>query len=251
MTKRLLAEFGENRLFSSEGGRTNRGLAGEIQTLLEQLKKAKLDTLPKTSRNEVLTSVEKWLVSKVGEYFNQARVRFIYKPENTAWQAVHDLLEVAREVGKEGQVAQYLVGAKLQVRFPKLEIRNDSFSTSDAQSGSPGDFLVSDTAFHVTVSPTPNHFERCKDNLRNGYRPYLIVPDRVLQGTRQNSENALPGQITTQSLESFVSQNIEELSTFSRDELTKGFRLILETYNKRVDAAETDKSLLIEIPRNI
>ncbi len=46
-----------------------------------------------------------------------------------------------------------------------------------------------------------------------------------------------------------------ELPNFSRDKLKNGFRRLLETYletyNDRVDAAETDKSMLIEIPRDL
>ena len=49
-------------------------------------------------------------------------------------------------------MAQYLVGAKLSIRFPNIEIRNDISSTQDEISGSPGDFVVNDAAFHVTVA---------------------------------------------------------------------------------------------------
>lgn len=84
-----------------------------------------------------------------------------------------------------------------------------------------------------------------------GYSVYLLAPERILVGTRQNAESILPGQITTQSIESFVAQNLEELSMFSKDKLTGGFRLLLEKYNERVDQIESDKSMLIEIPRNL
>ncbi|MBD3402012.1 DUF4928 domain-containing protein, partial [candidate division GN15 bacterium] len=48
-----------------------------------------------------------------------------------------------------------------------------------------------------------------------------------------------------------VSQNIEELSQFSDQFRHQRLRALLETYNQRVDAVEVDKSLLIEIPRNL
>jgi hypothetical protein len=47
-------------------------------------------------------------------------------------------------------------------------------------------------------------------------------------------------RIAVESIESFVGQNIGELSYFSRDKLKRGFRRLLETYNDRVNAAETD-----------
>ena len=157
----------------------------------------------------------------------------------------------SKMVGKEGQVAQYLVGAKLALRFPDAQVRNDSYSTSDAQSGLPGDFVLGSTVFHVTVSPMPAHYDKCRANVQAGYDVYLLVPDRLMVGARQNTEGLLPGRISVHSIEAFVSQNLEELSCFARPQRKAGFRTLLETYNSRVDAIETDKSLLIEIPQNL
>lgn len=249
--QKILTIFGETRDFLKEGGRTNRGLAGAIVEILDALKSAELDSLSANERNEILTKVQEFLVSKVGEYFSRERVKVIYNSANTAWQSVHDILETAREVSKEGPVAQYLVGAKLALRFPDITIRNDISSAQDKLSGSPGDFLVNDAVFHVTVAPNHGLFEKCKQNIGMDYSVYLLVPDRILVGTRQNAENLLSGQITTQSIESFVAQNLEELSVFSKGKLIGGFRRLLEKYNERVDQVETDKSMLFEIPRNL
>ncbi len=71
-------------------------------------------------------------------------------------------------------------------------------------------------------------------------------------GARQNTEAILPGRsISVQSLEAFISQNLEELSGFARSQRLDGFRDLLTTYNARVDAIESDKSILIEIPHNL
>jgi hypothetical protein len=61
----------------------------------------------------------------------------------------------------------------------------------------------------------------------------------------------MAGKIAVESIESFVSQNIEEISVFSKSQLTSGFRNLIKTYNERVDASEIDKSFLIEIPDNL
>jgi hypothetical protein len=249
--RKILERFGEMRTFLEEGGRTNRGLAGDLARLLDALKPARLDRLPVDERNAVLSDIQGFLAGKVGEYFSRERVKFVYSPTQTAWQAVRDILDSARAVGKEGPVAQYLIGAKLALRFPDFDVRNDSASTQDEVSGSPGDFLVNDTTFHVTVAPNPGHYEKCRRNLEAGYGVYLLVPDRVLIGARQNTEQLAPGQISTQSIESFVSQNIEELAEFARGEIVSGFRRLLDKYNERVDAVEADKSMLIEIPRTL
>ncbi len=249
--QKILARSNETRAFLKEGGRTNRGLAGDMAQLLDALKLAELESLSADERNEVLTAIQDFLAKKVGEYFNRERVKITYNGANTAWQSVHEILETAREVGKEGPVAQYIVGAKLAIRFPDIPVRNDISSAQDELTGSPGDFLISDTVFHITVAPNVGHYEKCKHNIEMGYNAYLLVPDRIQVGTRQYVENFLPGRVTVQSIESFVAQNLEEISVFSKGKLVSGFRRLLETYNERVDQVESDKSMLIDIPRNL
>lgn len=248
---RILARFDETRPFVKEGGRTNRGGPGIIAGMLSALAEARLDQLTQEERVSVLTALQEYLAGRVRDYHNRKRVQFGYNPSQSAWQSVRDILDAAHKTGKDGPVAQYLVGAKLQLRFPDIAVGNESYSTADDQLGRPGDFYIGDTAFHVTATPMPPLYEKCKKNLSDGYRVYLLVPDSILAGTRQNAELAAPGRISVQSIESFVSQNVEELSHFEKDRLAGGFRALLDKYNERVDATELDKSMLIEIPRNL
>ncbi len=248
---KLLEEFGEKRRFLSEGGRTNRGAPGDIGKMLRALQSAGLDVLNMEERNEILKSLQGFLVDKVREYHGRQRLKVVYDPNKSTWHSIYDLLALARQTGKEGPVAQYLVGAKLQLRFPNIQVDNKSYSTADDQLDRPGDFCVGDTVFHVTVSPMPGVYEKCRRNLEVGFRVYLLVSDRNLIGAKQNAENMIPGKITVESIESFIGQNIEEVSSFSKEELVTSFRKLLETYNSRVDAVENDKSFLVEIPRNL
>lgn len=154
--------------------------------------------------------------------------------------------------GKAGAVAQHLVGAKLAVRFPDQRIENHSHTTADQQLGRPGDFVVGDTVFHVTMAPMPPVLEKCRKNVRDEFRPLLVVPDGKLQAAREMAETVgLEGAVGIMALESFVGQNLEELSGFKQASLASGFRTLLEAYNTRVQEAESDRSLLIEIPSNL
>lgn len=249
--KRILERFGELRPFAKEGGRTNRGAPGDIKPLLEVLKLSGFDKHGVEERNSVLDELQRVLVNKVIEFHNKERIKLVYEPTKSTWQVVQSLLAQARETGKEGPVAQHLVGAKLELRFPKIKIGNESYSTADDQLGRPGDFCISDTAFHVTVAPMPALYQKCQQNVNEGFRVYLLVPDRTLSGARQNADLILPGKLAVESIESFVSQNIEELSDFSKKKLASGFKLLIETYNRRVDLSELDKSMLIELPKNL
>lgn len=164
----ILARYGETRRFVTEGGRTNRGLRGDIASMLRALADARLDELVGGERNTILYDLQSLLIEKVREFHGRQRLKVSYDPLKSTRQAVAEILLDAREVGKGGQVAQYLVGAKLQLRFPDDQIGNESYSTADEQLGRPGDFLVGDTAFHVTIAPVSSVFNRCKQNLNDG-----------------------------------------------------------------------------------
>lgn len=250
--RRLLADFGEDRPFVSEGGRTNRGLRGDIKSLLEALRAADWDNIHEAEHVEVLTAMQKELVEAVRDFHNRQRLKIGFDANQSTWHWVQQLLTAAAETGKAGPVAQYLVGAKLQLRFPELTISNDTYSTADVQLGRQGDFLIGDTAFHVTVAPMPKLFTKCQANIRDGYRPFLVVSDGQVLGARQLlSSFGLAGPVPVESLESFIAQNLEELAGFARDQRAAALRRLLTLYNQRVDAVEIDKSLLIDIPDNL
>lgn len=249
--RRILAKFGETREFLKEGGRTNRGGPGDVEQLLRTVESLNLGTLPQAERTAVLEELQKFLVEKVQEYHARQRLKFAFSASQSVFQTIADLLSVARENGKEGAVAQYLVGAKLQLRFPELNISNESFSTADDQLGRRGDFLVGDTVIHVTVAPMLSLFAKCRQNIQDGLRVYVLVPERALVGARQIAEQELPGKLAVAAIESFVSQNIDELSAFSHDRLVPGMYRLLTLYNERVDSIEIDKSMLLEIPPNL
>jgi hypothetical protein len=249
--KRILAEFGETRPFVSEGGRTNRGLRGDIKSMLQALSIADLASLTSEQRQPVLIECQRFLVGQVREFHNRQRLRFIYDRNRSTRQCVMDILAAARLNGKEGPVAQYLIGAKLKVRFPDKEIENKSYSTADAQQNRPGDFLLGTSAIHVTVAPMSPVFAKCQRNIHDGLRAYLLVPEKLLQGARQNAELNVSGPLEVESIESFVAQNILEVSEFSSELLAKQFLRLLQIYNERVNAVEMDKSMLIEIPQSL
>jgi hypothetical protein len=249
--KKILEGFGEVRLFSKEGGRTNRGGPGDIKTMLEAIHGAGLHVLEVEKRNNILTQLQLYLVERVKEFHSRERLRFVYDTSKSTWNLMQDVLIAAKESGKEGPVAQHLVGAKLQLRFPDKKVSNESYSTADDQLGRAGDFHIEDTVFHITVAPMPAVYEKCRSNLNDGLRCFLLVPDRSLSGARQNAALLLDGKITVESIESFVSQNIEEISQFSKRRLPEGLMRLFVEYNTRVEGIEVDKSLKIEIPKNL
>ena len=189
------------------------------------------------------------------EFFRALRrsqpIYFDYLESRSVTRNLNVLLETANELNKGGPVACHLVGAALKLRFSEKEIENKSYSTADAQQNRPGDFLLGTSAIHVTVAPMPAVFTKCQRNIQDGLRPYLLVPEKLLQGARQNAELNVSGPLEVESIESFVAQNILEVSEFSSELLPKQFLRLLQIYNERVNEVEIDKSMLMEIPQSL
>jgi hypothetical protein len=183
-------------------------------------------------------------------YLQNQKIKFSYNSKLISWKLIHNLLNSARKRKKEGPLAMHLIGASLKLTFPNFTI-NDTIYDSSGNSNILFDYIIGDTAFNVIITPFSFVYEKCKLVIEKGMKAYILVPDRFLNGAKHNAETTMLGKISVQSIESFVSQNIEELSDFSKDRLAHGFYRLLKTYNDRVDAIEIDKSMLVEIPRNL
>ena len=249
--QKILAEFGESRLLVKEGGRTNRGLVKSLTPLLRNMRKAGLHNLSLKERNAVLREMQAFLAEKAKDELNAKKITFAYRKGMTSREVIGGILAEAAKRKKAGEIAEYLIGAKLALRFPNQSIRNTSASAADEQTAEPGDFKIHDSVFHATVSPNRGHYDKCRVNLDNGLRVFLLVPDAKLAGTRQSVEADLENRVSVESIESFVSQNIEELSEFSGKKIMGHFVDLLEKYNSRVAEVEANLSLQIEIPASL
>jgi len=247
--QRVLAAHGETRVFLKEGGRTNRGNHAIVDSLLKAVAKAQLEHISDADRVAALHAMQAYLVERVSDYFQQERIKVDFDPSNPARTFITSILTEAEKKGRADYVAQHLVGAKLDLRFPNLTIANFAGSAADEQSGRMGDFEVGDTAFHVTISPTPAVCEKCAANLRMGTSPVLLVLDSRLAAARELvRQQGILDKTMVESIESFVGQNMAELSEFRRDRLRKELAQLVAEYNRRVEEVETDISLLIDAP---
>lgn len=258
LIQEILRRFGETREFAREGGRTTRGTLAAAESLVERLNhhpcRQQLQQLTPKQRTELMHRLQAVLVAHVRQYFDeQQRLRVEIDPSKPVSQGIKEILNEAEKKNVRGPVAQHLVGAKLALRFPDKEIENHPTTAADAPTGRPGDFLVGHTVFHVTVAPTDALFrEKCRENIRNQYRVKVIVPEQRIEAARQLAENAGVHQyVEILSLEHFVGPNVEEIGEFDRDRIAAYLRRLLETYNARVEEAESSRSLLIDIPANL
>lgn len=246
--QRILERFGESRVLSGEGGRTNRGLMRNLAPLLQALSDMGIDRLSDEELSAAFDEMQSYLTDRARDEFNADKLSFAFDQGITSREVVGMILDAARQRQKAGEVAEYLVGAKLALRFPGYAIRNSAASAADVQTKEQGDFQINDCVFHVTVSPNSGHYDKCTRNLADGLRVFLLVPDAILAGARQNADLQKKGRISVEAIESFVAQNIEELSDFASDRVSENIRLLVEKYNERVADVETDLSLQIKIP---
>lgn len=246
--QRILERFGESRILLKEGGRTNRGLMRNLTPLLEALSETDIIHLSDEDKSAAFDDMQAFLSDRARDVFNAEKISFSYSQDIASREIVGKILDAAYERGKAGEVAEYLVGAKLALRFPDYDIRNSAASAADDQTEEQGDFQINDCVFHVTVSPNSGHYDKCARNLSDGIRAFLLVPDRILAGTRQNADLQANGRISVEAIESFVSQNIEELSDFAGSRVSENIRLLIQKYNARIAEVETDLSLQIKIP---
>lgn len=250
-TQKILARFGELRPFLSEGGRTSRGSPRGIQKLLEFLKGQELDTYSMEQRGALLNQYQTFLVERVKDFHNRKKIKFVFDPTMSSVQVVSAVINLAKTEKKWGAVAQHLVGAKLQLRFPEFHITNEHVSSSDESTNRKGDFMVQNTVFHITVAPGDKVIEKCRINLLEGYRVYLLVPAERLGMIHSQVHDTFDGKVQLISIENFISQNVDEIGEFGDKGITRGLVDLLQLYNQRVDAVERDKSLMIEIPNNL
>ncbi|MCB9135322.1 MAG: DUF4928 family protein, partial [Anaerolineales bacterium] len=147
-----------------------------------------------------------------------------------------------------GIVEQQLVGAKLSRRFQNITIPNHPAHAGDKQTERGGDFAVAHLIYHVTAAPSRNVLQKCKENLKAGRHPILLVPREQENKVRVLAQDeGIDQELTIVSLEDFIALNIIELATEENKDFFTVLKEIVAIYNQRLSEVETDLSLQIEV----
>lgn len=245
----ILADHGETRKYTSEGGRTSRATLPKAKGLVDRWNAV---NIPEVDYESLAFQLEEFFVDKARkDYFDKKRLKVDINPSRPVATTVREVLQTASQRADRptGAVLQHLVGAKLELRFPATEIGRDKANTADQQTDREGDFQVGTTAFHVTVSPMEKLMERCKDNIISGIRPTLVVPEAKVSAARQLAEVAgISDQVSVTEAESFIGTNIEEIAKYDTDSIKEGLARLIRRYNERITEIEPDLSLRIDEP---
>jgi hypothetical protein len=180
-------------------------------------------------------------------------LKFKLDPSKSLRRTVGELIETAFKRQEEcpgtmtaGAVMQHLVGAASD-RTSKCQMEHNGFSVADAPSGRKGDFLVCDSAIHVTTAPTEALIRKCRDNLDKSLRPIIITTESGVGGARALAKNAdIEDRIDILEIEQFVATNVYEWSGFAANKRPVSINEH-NAYNAVIDACETDPSLRIAV----
>lgn len=176
--------------------------------------------------------------------------------QKTAEAVIAEILKLADAKGKAGDVAQYLVGAKLMLRFdeavPVLPAnKGDRRSKSDPEPRL-GDFEIQNAVIEVALGlPDEKHLDQIAlalDDPQTEVR-LLTRDDRVGTWRREidSSDEIESRRVVVSSVSAFVGQNIGELSGFSSEKRSGQLKALFEIYNKRWNAALGNPGMAIVV----
>lgn len=216
--------------------------------LLEQLRYgSKLSSLRPADRDEQLLRSIQLLLDKANEWLQRQHLKVSCNRQLSPATWIRLILQEAK--GKSGgEIEQHLVGAKLQTRLPEREVPNYPAHAGDVQTGRSGDFDVDSISYHVTATPGRDVIEKCRANAAANRHPVLVVPgEQVLKAKHLAEDEGINDRVTILALEDFVAQNVIEISIQHGRDFYSTLQQIIAEYNRRVEEAETDMALKIEL----
>ncbi len=246
----ILADYGIQRILAAEGGRTSRGSIKNMEDYVSFL-----NCLYDTGEAD-LNAIEAWWIDQVRAFFSSKPFSLKLNQGTSINSIVRDLIEQAERRQKDnpgtmyaGAMLQHLVGAKLQVLAGNENtLVHHGFSVADAPTGRSGDFFFGNTIIHVTTAPGELLMEKCKNNIRAGYRPFIVtVSNRTVAAKQLAEMREIAQQVEIVDVEQFISTNIYEWSGFDSARQRATIENLITEYNKLINNYETDPSLKVDL----
>ena len=246
--KKILKEHNITQLLSSEGGRTSRGNMGLMIKYVDFLNAWNME------EHVDYIFIEDFWAEQVREYFRNQPFILTADTAKTIGANLDELFDQAKKRQKQnpgtqylGTVLQHLVAAKLCLIMPEGTFEIHGASVADGPTDRNGDFVINNTIIHCTTMPGALLIEKCRTNLRSGFRPVIItIFERVHTALNLAEDAGLAGRVEVWDIQQFLSANIYEHSLFDETKRNTTLSDIISRYNRIVLEAETDPSLRIE-----
>ena len=172
----ILRDHGINRTLAQEAGRTSRGSVGLMEAYVQLLNRLN------ESGMLDMEAAEQWWVDRVRDYFASMPLKMKYDASKSLQSLFEDLFRQVREREESdpgatylGTVLQHLVGAKIELSLPNVQLDHFGASVADHSTGRMGDFQIESAVIHVTTMPSEALIEKCRGNLRANLSPIIIT----------------------------------------------------------------------------
>jgi hypothetical protein len=222
-------------------GRRSSNIGGWGQELLDRLRDAGFASANASGQAKAITETQDRFGTILRGILDQEPIEARTKGRSVE-AVVREILKQAEAKGKTGEVSQYLVAAKLQLRLKRViavvpSNKGDRKSRSDVKART-GDFEIENATIEVAVGlPDDKHLSQVAEALEdNDLEVWLITRhDRVPTWKHElgEFEGVDMRRVVVTSVDAFVGQNITELGNFSvkgkADQLHELFKL----YNER------------------
>ena len=147
---------------------------------------------------------------------------------------IGDILDQAQQKKRAKDVAEYLVGAKLELRLREGIVEPKNVNTPSL--GQLADFRVGGAAIEVTIlkRPDPAHLNQIGEILRDtGLLVWLLTRKRDRERWQKAVESLYRdqlGRLAVVDIETFVGQNISEIGFFEPEDTRAALAKLFERY---------------------
>jgi hypothetical protein len=222
-------------------GRRSSNLPGWGQELLNAVAASGFVEATSEIRNKVIDEMQAFFADPLRAILEENPLEVRLR-ERSAEAVIGEVLLAADAKGKSGDVAQYLVGAKLALRFNReipVYPANKSDRTSHFDTAPRlGDFEIENAVIEVAVGlPDDKHLQQIAEiQEKSDAEVWLLTrADRVETWQRElkKEEGVETKRVVVTSVEAFVGQNITELGEFSAKGKIDRLRELFDLYNTR------------------
>jgi len=222
-------------------GRRSSNVGGWGQDLLDILKTAGFENADDAAKGVMIDAAQAPLAAILRNILDQEPLEARPKGRS-AETVIRELLKQAEGKGKSGEVAQYLVGAKLQLRL-KMEIPVVGYNKGDRKSHSDvkartGDFEIANATIEVAVGlPDDKHLAQVAEALEDTELEVWLLTRHDRVATWRNELEDYEGvdmkRVIVIAVETFVGQNVSELGEFSTKGKATQLGELFKLYNDR------------------
>ena len=245
---KILSEHGVKVRLSAEGGRTNRGSIGLMQSYVHCL-----NELYALNILDLKAALIHW-VSRTESFLAAAPFRAKLGDHQLSIRAlINDLLAQAQAKQKTrpgatftGTLMQHLIAAKLRLLLKEKAPKPHGASDADSSRKTDGDFEINDTVLHVTAAPAVPLIEKCRSNLSAGKRPIVITLSKSVQHAQALAEDlGIESRVEFWAFDQFLSTNAHEWGGFQGQDVRVQARGLIRAYNDIIDEIGEEPSLKI------